>query len=194
MNKTLFHTKFLDLKSANSPSNHEWFYAHRTNDSNAHDSAVVITTLVKIDNEYNFLILKTLRPPIAAENKAKFCLESPAGLIGDIDKNEDLANAAKKELLEETGYVADEIYFEAKNLSSSSGLTSETLSFITAVINDNKISKAPVNDGGVIIERIYIPYGKINDVLNNFSNSEYSISTALLAGIFFAKSRFKDNI
>ena len=81
-------TKFLEFKSAKSPSGKDWYYVRRTNDTNVHDSAVVITTLVKKNNEYNFLLFKTVRPPISAENKAKYCLESAAGLIGDNDSNE----------------------------------------------------------------------------------------------------------
>ena len=90
--ETITKSKFLDFKSAKSPSGSDWFYVHRTNDSSAHDSAVVITTLVKIDGEYNFLFLKTKRPPIYAENKADFCIESPAGLIGDINHDESLGS------------------------------------------------------------------------------------------------------
>ena len=56
------HSKFLDFKSAKSPAGHDWYYVKRTNDKKTHDSAVVITTLVKKDGEYNFLFLKTKRP------------------------------------------------------------------------------------------------------------------------------------
>jgi len=194
MNKILYHTEFLDLKSTESASGHDWFYVHRTNDIQNRDSAVAITLIVKKDGIYNYLILKTLRPPINAENKAKFCLESPAGLIGDIDKNEDLLAAAKKELLEETGYIADKMYFESKNLSSSSGLTSETLSFVTAISENDKTASEPMNDGGVIVERIFIPCDKVYETLNSFDYKEYSVSSALLAGLYFAQNRFKNNL
>ena len=45
-------TKFLEFKSAKSPSGKDWYYVRRTNDTSSHDSAVVITTLVKKDGEY----------------------------------------------------------------------------------------------------------------------------------------------
>ena len=89
-------TKYLEFKYAKSPTGNDWYYVKRTNDTNTHDSAVAITTLVKINNNYNFLFIKTKRPPIYGESKAKYCLESPAGLIGDIDKNEKLIDCAKK--------------------------------------------------------------------------------------------------
>ncbi len=77
--KLVCKTKYLEFKSAKSPKGNDWHYVKRTNDSSEHDSAVVITTLVKKDGKYNFLFLKTARPPIYAENKAQYCLESPAG-------------------------------------------------------------------------------------------------------------------
>ena len=97
--KTIATSKFLEFKSTKSPSNNDWYYVKRTNDKSNQDSAVVITTLIKTDDEYEFLLIKTSRPPVSAENKAKFCLESPAGLIGDINCNEDALECAQKELL-----------------------------------------------------------------------------------------------
>ena len=187
--KTIATTKYLEFKSAKSPSNHDWCYVKRTNDSSFHDSAVAITTLIKINNEYNFLFLKTKRPPLYAENKALFCLESPAGLIGDVNKKEDLIECTKKELLEETGYCADEIYIELTNCCTSAGLSSETLTFVTAIINDDKIVSQPMNDGGIILERIFIPVKDVKTFLNNLNKEEYSIAAATICGIFYALNR-----
>ena len=113
--KIISKTKYVEFKSAKSPSNSDWYYLKRTNDTSNHDSAVVITTLVKKDGEYNFLFLKTKRPPLYAENKAQFCLESPAGLIADENCNESLIECAKKELLEEAGLEASKLYIELTN-------------------------------------------------------------------------------
>ena len=55
--KTIVTSKYLDFKSTKSPSNNDWYYVKRTNDSQKHDSAVVITTLVKLNNEYNFSLI-----------------------------------------------------------------------------------------------------------------------------------------
>ena len=67
----IYKTKYLDFKPAIRPSGALWHYVKRTNDTDSHDSAVVITTIVKKDGVYNFLLLKTSRPPITAENKAE---------------------------------------------------------------------------------------------------------------------------
>ena len=189
-NKVLYETKFLQLKSAISPSGHDWYYVRRANDSNEKDSAVVITTLIKKNNEYHFLLLKTRRPPIYSEDKAEFCLESPAGLIGDIDCDETLIKCAKKELLEETGHAAEKIYVELLNSSTSAGLSSETISYVTAVIDEDRILKDPVSDGGIIEARTYVPASKIRQFLVETSKN-LSVATATVCGIFFALERIK---
>ncbi|MCR5261290.1 MAG: NUDIX hydrolase [Candidatus Gastranaerophilales bacterium] len=186
---TIAESKFLNFKSAKSPEGHDWFYVHRTNDTDKHDSAVVITTLVKKDGEYNFLFLKTKRPPIYAENKAEYCLESPAGLIGDINISETLEECAKKELLEETGLKADKIYTELLNSSTSAGLSSETLSYVTAVVDEYKVIEQPVSDGGIIAERFFVPAKDIKSFLQKIDCKKYSVAAATVCGIFFALSR-----
>ena len=187
--KIINSTKFLQFKSVKSPSGNDWYYAHRTNDTNAHDSAVCITAVVKINDKYNFLLLKTSRPPLYAQNKAQYCIETPAGLIGDEDKNEKLIECAKKELLEETGLIADKLYLELTNSSSSSGLTSETLSYVTAVVFNPVESKKPVSDGGIIVERFYVECDKMFDFMDNLDKTKYSMATAAICGICFAKRR-----
>lgn len=187
--KIVCKTPYLDFKYAISPCGNPWHYVKRTNDSKTHDSAVVITTIVKISNEYNFLFLKTKRPPIYCENKAQYCLESPAGLIGDENTKESLIDCIKKELLEETGYVADDIFVELANSSTSAGLTSETITYATAIINnDNRIS-VPISDNGVILDRIFVPVNNIRNYINSIDKKSVSISSALVCGLFFALNR-----
>ena len=182
-------SKYLDFKSVISPSGHDWYYVKRTNDKPNLDSAVAITTIVKINDEYNFLFMKTNRPPITSENKAKYCLESPAGLIADIDKDETLLECTKKELLEETGLIADEIYIELKNSSTSAGLSSETLTYITAICNSYNIIQKPVSDGGVIQERFFIPINNVSQYLKKKKKKEISVAAALVCGVYYALER-----
>ena len=172
-------SKYLEFKCCKTSMGGDWFYIKRTNDSDTHDSAVAITTIVKKDNGYNFVFLITKRPPILSENKAQFCLESPAGLIGDDNTNETLIDCANKELIEETGYKADKLYIELKNSSTSAGLSSETLTFITAVCENDKIVSNPVNDGGVIVDRVFVPADNVYSYLNKIDTKKISISSAL---------------
>ena len=190
---TINSTKFLDFKSALSPSGHDWYYVKRTNDRPNTDSAVAITTLVKVNGIYNFLFIKTNRPPISSENKAKYCLESPAGLIADNDKDETLIECAKKELLEEAGLVADEMYIELKNSSTSAGLSSETLTYITAICNSYDIIQKPVSDGGIILDRFFIPVDNIDKYLKNINQNEISVAAALVCGVYYALLRINSH-
>ena len=182
-------SKYLQFKYTKSPSGHDWYYVRRTNDTNIHDSAVAITTLVKINGEYNFLFLKTKRPPLYAENKANFCLESPAGLIGDKDCNESLIQCIKKELLEETGLVANKIFIEQYNSCTSAGLSSETLSFVTVIVDDYHLESTPISDGGIIIDRFFVKASQIREFLTTLDSKEYSVACATTAGIFYALNR-----
>ena len=181
-------TKYLEFKSVKSPSNKDWFYVRRTNDTKDHDSAVVITTLVKQEGEYNFLLLKTNRPPLSAEGKAKFCLESPAGLIGD-NGCETILDCAKKELEEETGLRACKIYTELTNCSTSAGLSCETLSYVTAIVDEYKLFCEPISDGGIILERFLVPASEIRKYLKEINPNEVSIAAATVCGIFYAMDR-----
>lgn len=182
-------TKFLEFKSAKSPTNKDWFYVRRTNDTNKHDSAVVITTLIKTEEGFDFLLFNTNRPPLTAENKAKFCLESPAGLIGDINCNESALECARKELLEEAGLVATQIHLELVNCAASAGLSSETLTYVTAIVEEPNLVQTPVDDGGIIIERFQVNSNKIVDYLNNLDQNKVSIAAATVCGIFYALNR-----
>lgn len=182
-------TKFLEFKMAKTESGQFWFYIRRTNDTDKHDSAVVITTLIRKNNEYNFLLFKTRRPPISEEKKAEYCIECPAGLIGDIDKNETLEECIKKELLEETGLVANKIYVELVNSSTSAGLSSETLTYVTAIVDDYKLVQQPVNDGGVIAERFLVPAKKVKQYFSDIDTKQNSLAAPTVCGVYFALSR-----
>ena len=184
-------SNYLEFKSAKSPSGKDWYYVRRTNDTSSHDSAVVITTIVKIDGEYNFLLFNTCRPPLTAENKAKYCLESPAGLIGDNDCDESMLECAKKELLEEAGLVANNLYIELINCATSAGLSSETLSYVTAIVDNYEIKNKPIDDGGIIQERFFVPVNKIYDYLNDLNQKQTSVAAATVCGIFYALNRIK---
>ena len=184
-------TKYLEFKSASAPNGQDWYYVKRVNDKKDSDSAVVITTLVKKEDNYNFLFLKTKRPPIYSEAKAEFCLESPAGLVADINKNETVLECANKELKEEAGLISDKLYLELTNSSTSAGLSSETLSYVTAIVDNYNVISDPVNDGGIIVERLFVKTNNIYEYLNSIDNKIISISAPTICGVFYALKRLE---
>lgn len=176
----LYETKFLSLKSYKRENKPDWVYAVRPNAKDV----VIVLPLIKNGTEEEILFLLTKRPPLIAENVAEFCVELPAGLVGDEDKNETPIDAIKKELLEETGLVADKVEIILDKMSSSSGLTSETSTVAICYINDKNIKTPPINDGGVIAERIYVKKSKINDFLSGCSKKGFAISSQSLAALY----------
>ncbi|MDD3419585.1 MAG: NUDIX hydrolase [Candidatus Gastranaerophilales bacterium] len=177
--KILFETKFLQMKQAPSPSGNPWYYSHRPNIN----GVVVIVPI--IDEE--ILFLETYRPPIAQEGFAQSCIELPAGLVGDMDKQETLIDAAKKELLEETGLRAESLKVCAQNCASSSGATSEIFAIVIAKIKDKTIDyEALTSDGGIIKERHYIPKKDVRAWLKKQQSLSKSVTAQTYAGLFFA--------
>ena len=148
MKDVLCSTEYLELKSTPSKSGKPWVYAHRPNATD------VVVILPNTENEVLFLIEE--RPPIQAENKGKYCIALPAGLVGDERKRESVEDAIKAELREEAGLEAERIDIVAKNVSSSSGCLSETCTLCIAKIKNKKQVCEPVSDGGVIADRIWV--------------------------------------
>lgn len=179
--KILYHTKFLDLKSTKSPTGNDWFYAHRANVSNV----VVLIPVIHAQSGDKIIFIETQRPPLYAEGKGLYNIELPAGLVGDIDKNETVLEAIKKELLEETGYNADKITILTDKVSSSSGCTSETLTFALVEIYNDEIKQEPQDDGAIILKRHCIELSEVKNWLKMQEKDKKTLSTPMLAGLFF---------
>lgn len=182
MNKILHSTKFLELKSAQNPKNTgEWFYVHRPNTKNI----VVIIPVIKYrDKEDEILFLKTRRPPIYSEKIGEFCIELPAGLVGDERKGETIYEALASELLEETGFSSNEFEILGNNISSSGGLTDEVCTIAKCTISADSPKKEPVDDGGVIVDRIKVPISKVKSWLLEMNKKGYVISAQTLGALY----------
>ena len=101
--------------------NDRWEYVER---SNAHCAAVIIA----VTEENELLLVDQLRVPQGGR-----VIELPAGLVGDQDDipDEDLAAAANRELIEETGYSAAR-WTHLIEGPPSPGLANETIHFLRA--------------------------------------------------------------
>jgi ADP-ribose pyrophosphatase len=98
----------------------KWEYVSRSRGIRA---AVILAI-----DEGHVLLVEQYRVPLG-----KYCIELPAGLVGDHDDNsdEDSAIAAVRELEEETGYRA-EIMKDCGEFYSSPGMVSESFSLFKA--------------------------------------------------------------
>ncbi len=98
-----------------------WEFAERP-----HVTGIVV--IVAVSPEDNLILVEQYRPPVGRR-----VIELPAGLAGDVAgaEEEDLSEAARRELLEETGYDAKTFtrLFEGP---PSAGMSSELLTFFRA--------------------------------------------------------------
>jgi len=98
-----------------------WEYVQRTN-------VTGIVCIVPVTDDGKLILVEQYRPPVGAT-----VFELPAGLVGDLpgEADEPLAAAARRELLEETGYRAQrmEPLFEG---APSAGLSDEHITFFVA--------------------------------------------------------------
>lgn len=192
-NKILYNSKYLQLKSTKSPNGEfDWTYAHRPNTKSAQSDAVVIVPILHENNEKFIIFLETKRPPIYAENKAQSCIELPAGLIGDIRSSESILEAAKTELLEETGYLAKKIQMVIENSSSSGGCLSETIAYTIADITDTKQKEQPISDNGVIIAHHKINIKNVNTWIKEQAKNKKSVSSQTLGALYCLSAFYQE--
>lgn len=85
-----------------------------------------IVGIVAITDDRKVVLVEQFRVPVNA-----FVIELPAGLAGDIDAAEDLLTAARRELLEETGYEAQTLEVITAG-TTSAGLCSEIVTLVRA--------------------------------------------------------------
>ena len=112
--KTMCEGKYLRLVKSG-----HWEYAERCNAS----SAVIIIAVTPDDK---LVFVEQFRVPMNANT-----IEMPAGLVGDTDANDTLDDAARRELLEETGWLAAEVKVLMIG-PTSSGLSNEQIAFVRA--------------------------------------------------------------
>ena len=177
MNDVLCNTEYLELKSTPSKTGKPWVYAHRPN---AKD---VVVILPHTKDEVLFLIEE--RPPIQAENRGKYCIALPAGLVGDERIGESVEDAIKAELREEAGLEAEKIKIVAKKVASSSGCLSETCTLCIAEISDKNPVIPPISDGGVIVDRIWIKKDDIKNWLRQKETEGYVLTGQTLACLYY---------
>ncbi|MBX7165088.1 MAG: NUDIX hydrolase [Pirellulales bacterium] len=140
-------------------------------------SGVVVIVPRTADGEV--LFVEQFRPAIGCTS-----IELPAGLAGDSDDttHESLEAAARRELLEETGYAAERMTHLA-DAPSSSGLTNEIISYYRA--EGLRRLGAGGGDAHEQITLHAIPLADCHRWLDEHSRAGRLVATMAYAGLYF---------
>ncbi|MGB3712283.1 MAG: NUDIX hydrolase [Erythrobacter sp.] len=132
-----------------------WEYVGRSRGIRA---AAIIALDVDPDGRRHVILVAQYRVPLG-----RFCLEVPAGLIGDDEgrRDEDPRDAAIRELEEETGYVAARMEVLGE-FYSSPGMVSESFTLLRAT------GLTKVGDGGGVSEEDILVHRVALDELPGF--------------------------
>lgn len=143
-------SKYLELRA----DENGYEYVHRIKGS-------AVVAVIAFDLDDNILLVKQYRPPIGAH-----VIDIPAGLVGDIEgiEEEALKEAAKRELMEETGHADDSDTLSLRfELPTSPGLTDEAINYFSAYHCTHKDVRKTYEDGK--IELIKVPARKLDEYI-----------------------------
>jgi len=154
-----------------------WEWVERINTS----GAVVV---VAVTADRRVVLVEQYRIPLGRR-----VVELPAGLAGDVpgSAHEELAEAARRELLEETGYQADELEYLIEG-PSSAGLADEVYAMFLA---RNARQVAP--GGGDEAEQIQVhvvPMDEADRWLDERRAEGRMVDPKVYAGLYFAQKDY----
>lgn len=145
-----------------------WEYCERVNKT----AAAMIFARTR---DRKILLVEEYRPPIRQQS---ICF--PAGLIGDAGE-ERAEDAARRELLEETGYEAGQIRFLYAG-PSSPGITSEFISFFLATDLVRRGSGGGVQGERIIVHEV--PQEEIGSWLEAQRAAGKAVDPRIYAGLY----------
>ena len=142
-----------------------------------------IVAMIAITDDEELVLVEQYRPPVD-----RSVIELPAGLVGDLPGSEDegLEVAAKRELIEETGYDPGKLEYLFTGVPSA-GMTNEELTFYLAT----ELRK--VGDGGgdetedITVHKV--PVSEVHAWLQEQSKRGAAIDAKIYSGLYFCLNR-----
>lgn len=152
-----------------------WQYVCRKN-------ATGVVIMVAVTDAQELVLVEQYRTPVHAR-----VLELPAGIAGDADAGESFADAANRELEEETGYRAATVT-PLYTGSVSPGLAGEVLSFFR-MEGLRKMGDGGGVDEGEDITVHHVPLEEAEMYLDRFRASGGMVDCKVYAGLYEALKR-----
>ncbi|KAJ9058913.1 ADP-ribose diphosphatase, variant 2 [Entomophthora muscae] len=145
----------------------QWEFVRRNrHTSSTVDAVDILATLTKKDMPDSIILVAQYRPAIQ-----QICVEFPAGLI---DPEESVFSAAKRELLEETGYHSSETIYTSSGLFYDAGLSDSNMQLVHIQVdgdspqNQNPKSQLELDEWSM--ETLVFP---LNDLLNSLTGMHF---------------------
>ncbi len=140
-----------------------------------------IVVIAAVTEDARLLLVEQHRPPVARQ-----VIELPAGLVGDFPGSEEegMEDAARRELLEETGYRAEALERVAEG-PISTGVSDEV---ITLFLARRAVRVGP--GGGDDSEEIVVhavPLGEVESWLRAQEAGGTLVDVKVFAGLYFAR-------
>lgn len=142
-----------------------------------------IVGIVAVTDDGKLLLVEQFRPPVN-----KRVIEIPAGLAGDVEghETEKLAEAAKRELLEETGYEAKQMRMVGEG-PPSAGISDEIITMFVA----SKLRKTgdAAGDGSEDITVHEVDVDRVEAFLKRKSREGCLVDLKVYTGLYFIRDR-----
>lgn len=169
--KYLYEGRFIHLKQRDG-----WEYAERPNITG-------IVLVVPLTSTGELVLNEQYRLPVQ-----QAVIELPAGLVGDTpgEADESLEDAARRELLEETGYAADRLEYLCAG-PPSAGITNEILTLYLARDVERVASGGGVEDEQITVHTV--PLDEVEAWLEQQVRDGKLVDPKVYAGLYFARFR-----
>lgn len=169
--RTLAQGTFLGLYASG-----HWEYAARTNSTGA-------VGILPVTNRGEIILVEQFRIPVR-----KRVIEIPAGIAGDEDafSGESLADTAARELLEETGYRADQMA-PLMTSPTSAGMTTEMVSLFVATGLTREHQGGGTHQEDIVVHKVAL--GELDTWLNQQQEKGLLVDLKIHACLYLARQQ-----